>query len=83
MESMKYQRLKHAPGYLSVYSNDGFTMVENLVKAVTGRSYPDYRAAGNPDAAGDEQQPLSNGDCCLTAPMPGPIPARRPSPIPR
>ncbi len=42
MESMKFQRLKHAPGYLSVYSNDGFTMVENLVKAVTGISYPDF-----------------------------------------
>lgn len=42
MADMKYQRIKHAPGYLSVYSNDGFTMVENLVKAVSGRSYPDY-----------------------------------------
>ena len=42
MDSMKYQRLKHAPGYLNVYSNDGFTMVENLVKAVTGMSYPEY-----------------------------------------
>lgn len=42
MDSMKYQRLKHAPGYLNVYSNDGFTMVENLVKAVTGTSYPEY-----------------------------------------
>jgi len=42
MESLKYQRLKHAPGYLNVYSNDGFTMVENLVKAVSGLSYPEY-----------------------------------------
>ncbi|MHB8910940.1 MAG: serine hydrolase domain-containing protein [Syntrophales bacterium] len=42
MDGMKYQRLKHAPGYLNVYSNDGFTMVENLVKAVTGMSYPEY-----------------------------------------
>lgn len=42
MEGMKIQRLKHAPGYLSVYSNDGFTMVENLVKAVTGTSYTDF-----------------------------------------
>jgi CubicO group peptidase (beta-lactamase class C family) len=42
MDSLKYQRLKHAPGYLNVYSNDGFTMVENLVKAVTGMSYPEY-----------------------------------------
>lgn len=42
MDSLKYQRLKHAPGYLNVYSNDGITMVENLVKAVTGLSYPEY-----------------------------------------
>ena len=42
MDGLKYQRLLHAPGYFSVYSNDGFTMVENLVKAVSGLSYPDY-----------------------------------------
>ena len=42
MDGLKYQRLLHAPGYFSVYSNDGFTMVENLVKAVTGLSYPEY-----------------------------------------
>jgi CubicO group peptidase (beta-lactamase class C family) len=42
MEGLKYQRLKHAPGYMSVYCNDGFTMIENLVQAVTGKSYPDF-----------------------------------------
>lgn len=42
MDGLKYQRLLHAPGYLNVYSNDGFTMVENLVKAVSGLSYPDH-----------------------------------------
>jgi len=42
MNDLQYQRLKHAPGYLNVYSNDGFTMVENLVKARTGLSYPEY-----------------------------------------
>lgn len=42
MESLKIQRLKHTPGYMNVYSNDGFTMVENLVKAVTGMDYPDF-----------------------------------------
>jgi CubicO group peptidase (beta-lactamase class C family) len=42
MEGMKAQRLKHAPGYLSVYSNDGFTMVENLVKALAGMPFPDF-----------------------------------------
>lgn len=42
MDGLKYQRLLHAPGYFSVYSNDGFTMVENLVKERTGLSYPEY-----------------------------------------
>jgi len=39
---LKGQRLKHEPGYLNVYCNDGFTMVEILVKALTGQSYPDF-----------------------------------------
>ena len=42
MAGLKKQRLKHSPGYLSVYCNDGFTMIENLVSAVTGRSYPEF-----------------------------------------
>lgn len=42
MEDLKFQRLKHAPGYQSVYNNDGYTMVENLVAAVTGQSYPEF-----------------------------------------
>jgi CubicO group peptidase (beta-lactamase class C family) len=42
MEGLKYQRLKHAPGTMSAYNNDGFTMVENLVKAVTGQDYPAF-----------------------------------------
>lgn len=39
METLKSQRLKHRPGYLNTYCNDGFTMVEQLVLAVTGKSY--------------------------------------------
>ena len=33
------QRLKAPPGYLSVYCNDGFTLLEALVRAVTGKPY--------------------------------------------
>ncbi len=40
--ALKGERLKHEPGYLNVYCNDGFTMVEILVKALTGQSYPDF-----------------------------------------
>ena len=42
MDSLKYQRLKHDPGTLSSYNNDGFTMVENLITAVTGQEYPAF-----------------------------------------
>ena len=42
MDGLKYQRLKHDPGAVSAYNNDGFTMIENLVKAVTGQEYQDF-----------------------------------------
>lgn len=42
MEALAGERLKHTPGYLSVYCNDGVTMVDPLVEAVTGASYPQF-----------------------------------------
>jgi CubicO group peptidase (beta-lactamase class C family) len=36
------QRLKHAPGEMAVYCNDGFTLIEDLVAAVTGQSYAQF-----------------------------------------
>lgn len=42
MDSLKYQRLKHDPGAVSAYNNDGFTMIENLVKAVSGQEYQEF-----------------------------------------
>jgi CubicO group peptidase (beta-lactamase class C family) len=42
MDALKYQRLKHDPGAMSAYNNDGFTMVENLVKAVTSQDYQTF-----------------------------------------
>lgn len=39
LETLAYERLKHPPGYLSVYCNDGFTVAEQLVEAVTGKDY--------------------------------------------
>jgi CubicO group peptidase (beta-lactamase class C family) len=35
-------RLKHTPGALSVYCNDGFTLVEAIVADVTGASFTEY-----------------------------------------
>ena len=34
--------LKHEPGELSAYCNDGFTLIEPLVRQLTGMSYPDF-----------------------------------------
>lgn len=42
LETIKSQRLKHEPGYMSVYANDGFTLIEQLVSAVTGKSYAQF-----------------------------------------
>lgn len=42
LETVKTQRLKHPPGYLHVYCNDGFTLTEQLVLAVTGKSYAQF-----------------------------------------
>ena len=33
------EHLKHTPGELAVYCNDGFTMAERVVEAVSGKSY--------------------------------------------
>lgn len=42
LQTLKTQRLKHAPGYMSVYTNDGFTIIEQLVAEVTGKSYAQF-----------------------------------------
>ncbi|MET4578486.1 serine hydrolase domain-containing protein [Ottowia thiooxydans] len=39
---LENSHLKHAPGELAVYCNDGFTLVERLVQAVDGRSFPEF-----------------------------------------
>lgn len=42
LETLSRARLKHSPGEMSVYCNDGFTVIEQLVQAVTGVAYVDY-----------------------------------------
>ncbi len=42
LEGLKQSRLKHDPGELTVYSNDGFTLVELLVQELTGLDYPAF-----------------------------------------
>jgi len=42
LDTLAGERLKTTPGYMSVYCNDGFTMIEALVLAVTGKTYAQY-----------------------------------------
>jgi CubicO group peptidase (beta-lactamase class C family) len=42
MEALASERLKTTPGYMSVYCNDGFTMIEMLVPAVTGKTFAQF-----------------------------------------
>jgi CubicO group peptidase (beta-lactamase class C family) len=44
MAALATARLKTTPGYMSVYCNDGFTMIEKLVSSVTGKSYAQFVA---------------------------------------
>ena len=42
LDTLAMSRLQYAPGLYSVYCNDGFTMIEALVPAVTGKSYAQF-----------------------------------------
>ena len=42
MEALAQSRMKHEPGEMAMYCNDGFTMVEPLVKQLTGLTYPEF-----------------------------------------
>ena len=41
-QTLATQPLKHAPGEMAVYCNDGFTMIELLVAAVSGMPYTQF-----------------------------------------
>ncbi|NLP62643.1 serine hydrolase domain-containing protein [Paraburkholderia sacchari] len=42
MQAFANMHLKHLPGQMASYNNDGFTMIEPVVQAVSGQSYPDF-----------------------------------------
>ena len=42
LNAVKTERPKTTPGYMSVYSNDGFTLIEALVPAVAGKTYAEF-----------------------------------------
>ncbi len=41
-QALKEEYLKHDPGFLSVYCNDGFIIAEYLIEHVSGMSYKDF-----------------------------------------
>ena len=64
--SLADTHLKHAPGAMAVYCNDGFTLIERIVLAVTGQTYPAFvqSALLNPlgmARSGFTLQPLPGG----------------------
>jgi CubicO group peptidase (beta-lactamase class C family) len=42
LQSLSHERLKAPPGYTNVYCNDGFTLIEALVLAKTGKTYAQF-----------------------------------------
>ncbi|MGO4394347.1 serine hydrolase domain-containing protein [Variovorax sp. M-6] len=42
LQAVTQSRLKHEPGEMAMYCNDGFTLVEPLVKQLTGLTYPEF-----------------------------------------
>jgi CubicO group peptidase (beta-lactamase class C family) len=42
LQTLSMSRLKAPPGYMSVYCNDGFTVIAALVEAATGTSYVQF-----------------------------------------
>lgn len=44
LETLSKSRLKHAPGAMSIYCNDGFTLAEIVVERVSGLSFIDFLA---------------------------------------
>jgi len=42
IETLTRSRLKHAPGAMAVYCNDGFTLAEMIVERMSGMTYLDF-----------------------------------------
>ena len=44
LDTLKRNRLKHTPGAMSMYCNDGFTLAEMVVEQITGRKFVAFLA---------------------------------------
>ncbi|MES2787572.1 MAG: serine hydrolase domain-containing protein [Pseudomonadota bacterium] len=45
LDTLRHSRLKHAPGAMSMYCNDGFTLAEIVIEKVSGQKYIDFLGA--------------------------------------
>lgn len=61
LDCLATQRLKADPGAYSVYCNDGFTLAELVVEAVTDMNFQDYLHANILDKAGLEETYFPDG----------------------
>ncbi|MCL2818686.1 MAG: serine hydrolase, partial [Actinomycetia bacterium] len=62
LDLLKTQMLKHAPGERSIYCNDGLTLAEILIEAVSGVSYSQYLEATFLAPLGLKQTKTSQGE---------------------
>lgn len=60
-KAIKNSRLKHEPGYMNVYCNDGFTLAEIVIQKVTGMPFTEYVQKELFDPLGMENSRFATG----------------------
>lgn len=63
LENLRDMRLKHAPGEMSMYCNDGFTLAEIIVERVSGMKFMDFVAERIFKPLGMKNSGPSVGEC--------------------
>lgn len=63
LDNLKNARLKHAPGAMSMYCNDGFTLAEIIVERVSGKKFMDFLAERVFKPLGMNNSGKSVGEC--------------------
>ena len=62
LDTLAHENLKHAPGELSTYCNDGFTLAELLVEKMSGQTFPAFLQKRILDPLGMHDTGLSVGE---------------------
>jgi CubicO group peptidase (beta-lactamase class C family) len=63
LDDLKISGLKHAPGAMSMYCNDGFTLAEIIVERISGKKFMDFVAERIFKPLGMKNSGRSIGDC--------------------